>query len=188
MLNGIAPILIFSFPPTINLPTATDPGLPLSVRKALGAIGGIPIPIYLDEKLTGIYVVNEEKNVDMDTQPYQAQDGTTFVKQRGVNNTVNINFLASQDSILLSVLLAFSDELFKRAVNGLYSVSYFNKGTLVFGGLIHSFSDQSGSDDTLRRISMSIVKTNQITINASVLPPSGAPATAVLGSVKGPAQ
>lgn len=181
MLNGIAPVLIFSFPivpPDFSKPI---PGLP-GVSGFPELPKGIPIPLYLDEKLSGVISISEEKNVDMDTQPYQTADSKNYVKQRAVNNTVTINFVASRNSIVLSVLLAFTDLLFQRAVNGAYSVSYFNGSTLIFNGLVHSFTDQTGNDDDLRRLTLVLVKTLQQTIS---LPTIGSVPN-ITGTVKGP--
>jgi hypothetical protein len=144
---------------------------------------GIPIPIYLDEKLTGIYVTSQEKNIDIDSQPEISTDGKTRVTQRGVNNTVTVNFIASKSALLLSVLLAFSDEAFKRAVNGNYGVTYLNGATLVFGGKVQTFSAQESHEDDLVRITMAIHKVNQETKTASTI----APLEPTPGTIAGPA-
>lgn len=167
MLNGVAPILIFYFPIIpVTIPLSGIPLLGLS-DTALG----IPIPIYLDEKLTGIYINTQEKNVDIDTQPETSADGNVKVLQRGVNNTITVHLKANKDSLLLGVLLAFSDEIFKRAVNGRYSVTYLNGPTLVFGGKIQSLSAQEGENDDIMQITMVIHKANQETQTKSTVQP-----------------
>lgn len=166
MLGGIAPILIFSFP--------SDTGLNLG--KVLGGIPliedsapnlGIPIPIYLDEKLTGMYIESESKSLDIDTditpiyRNNNTKDVTNFINQSGINNLVSVNLLASRDSLVLSVLLSLGDMILNSLVKGKYSLSYINGPTLVFNGLLHSITDQSNSNDTLCRIQLQIQKNNQ---------------------------
>lgn len=175
MLNGVAPIIIFTFPLSNPVPNLT--GIP-TLDSLLGTIG-IPIPVYLDEKLTGMYVSSQEKHLDIDTQPELSSDGTQKVTQRAVNNTVTVNFIASKDSLVLAVLLAFADEAFKRATNAKYSVTYFNGTTFVLGGKIQSLQSQDGENDTLTRITMVIHKEVQSTITKSSLTPiSGSAGTA----------
>ncbi len=76
MLNGIDPIIIFGFkklPPSV----AANPAVPTA------GSGGLPfdlpfIPIYLSEKLTGILIDSEDKNLDVDTTVMATTDGLGF--------------------------------------------------------------------------------------------------------------
>ena len=166
MLGGVAPILIFSFPPAFGIDLGKIlGGIPL-IGSSLADIG-IPIPIYLDENLTGIYIESESKSLDIDTDivPVYRSDNTktatNFINQSGINNLVTVNMLANKDSLILSVLLALNDLVFSKLVSGKYKLSYINGTTLIFGGLLHSFSVNASSNDTLLRIQMQIQKNNQ---------------------------
>lgn len=164
MLGGVAPILIFTFPPTlgINLGKLLG-GIPV-IGDGLSEVG-VPIPIYLDENLTGIYIESESKSLDIDTDivPVYRTNGSVsnFINQSGINNLVTVNMIASKDSVILSVLLALNDMIFSKLVSGKYKLSYINGTTLIFGGLLHSFNVNASSDDTLLKISMQIQKNNQ---------------------------
>lgn len=159
MLNGIAPLLIFSFTPDF----AADLFKGIAGIPILGDVlpTGIPIPIYLDERLTGIYIESESKAIDIETVPQvRYDDKPPSVEQRGLNNVVTVNMLANRNSIMLSVLLAMNDMVFSRVVKKTYSVTYLNGATTVFNGLLHGFSTQQGSDDDLTRIVLQISKAN----------------------------
>lgn len=164
MLGGIAPILIFTFPPVLGIDIGKLlGGIPL-IGDTLADIG-IPIPIYLDENLTGIYIESESKALDIDTDivPVYRTNGSVsnFINQSGINNLVTINMVANRDSLILSVLLALNDMVFSKLVSGKYKLSYINGTTLIFGGLLHSFNVNANSDDTLLKITMQIQKNNQ---------------------------
>jgi hypothetical protein len=167
MLNGVAPILIFTFPPALGIDFSKIlGGIPL-IGSALSDIG-IPVPIYLDEGLTGIYIESESHSLDIDTDitPKYEQNiagltTTTLVNQTGLNNLVTVNMLASKDSLILTVLLALSDMVFSRVTSGKYKIHYINKGTVVFGALLHSFQTSTNSEDTLLKITMQLQKNNQ---------------------------
>ncbi len=164
MLGGIAPILIFTFPPVLGIDLSKVlGGIPL-IGDSLSSVG-IPIPIYLDENLTGVYIESESKALDIDTDivPVYRTNGqvSNFINQSGINNLVTINMLANKDSLILSVLLALNDIVFSKLVSGKYRISYLNGTTLIFGGLLHSFAVNSNSDDTLLKITMQIQKNNQ---------------------------
>jgi len=166
MLNGIAPILIFSFAPEVTQTLFSGlAGIPV-LGDILPSIG-IPIPVYLDERLTGVYVESESKAMDIDTVVQLRYDGKKpSVDQRGVNNLVTVNLIASKNSVMLSVLLALSDIIFSKLVAKTYTVSYLNGATTVFGGLLHGFSVTSGANDDLMRITMQISKANENTPTA----------------------
>lgn len=165
MLGGIAPILIFTFPPLLGIDlTSILTGIPI-IGDSLSGIG-VPIPLYLDERLTGLYVESETKAIDIDTdiQPVYRKttnEITNYINQSGINNIITVNMLASRDNLFLSALLALNDMIFDRVVKTKYRVSYINKTTLIFGGLLHSFSTQANSDDDLLKITMQIQKNNQ---------------------------
>ena len=178
MLGGIAPILIFTFPVAPDAPNLT--GIPV-LDSVLSSVG-VPIPVYLDEKLTGVYVTSQEKSIDIDTQPEISSDGTAKVTQRGINNTVTVHMLASKNATLLSILLAFADEAFKRAVNGKYSVTYLNGSTLVFGGKVASFSAAENDNDDLLRLTLVLHKETQATVTRSTT----AIIAPVPGTIEGP--
>jgi hypothetical protein len=162
MLGGIAPVLIFSFPLSPKSATFNAiAGIPL-IGETIAKNVGLPIPLYLDEKLTGLYVESETKAIDIDTVVQPRNDGgAPLVDQRGLNSLITVNMLASKDSILLSVLLALNDIVFSKVVSKEYNVSYLNGSTAIFGGLLHGFSTQNGSDDDLIRIVLQLSKANQ---------------------------
>ncbi len=164
MLGGVSPILIFTFPPVLGIDLGKILGGIPFIGDSLLDIG-IPIPIYLNENLTGIYIESESKSMDIDTDitPKLRSDGKSFdlINQSGITNLVTINMIANRDSVILSVLLALSDIVFSKLVAGKYKLSYINGATLIFGGLLHSFSVNQNSDNTLMNISMQIQKLNQ---------------------------
>jgi hypothetical protein len=178
MLNGIAPILIFSFPfnpkgPNFNAIS----GIPL-VGTFLAKNVGVPIPIYLDENFSGICVDSESKAIDIDTNPQQPFDPKTPIQvtQKGINSVVTINMVARQDSILLATLLALNDMIFERLVSQDYSITYLNGPTTNFGGLLHGFSATADADTDKINVTMQISKANQKTpspgsqINIPIIP------------------
>jgi cobalamin biosynthesis protein CbiG len=158
MLGGIAPIILFRFG---ELPTATL----VEAKPILEEISfditklGLPIPIYLDRKLTGILVENETKNIDLETEAFtrEVKEGPK-IRQKGINSTVTINLVANRSAIISSVLLFLLDMIFPRISTLKYSVSYFNGNTIIIDGLLHGVAIQSGNDDDLIRISLTISK------------------------------
>lgn len=166
MLGGIDPIIIFNFPIRLqdSILFATE-GLPTEPPTFLEGIG-IPVPVYLSESVTGIYVQNENKSIDIETESYPKNDSkkTMLTVQKALNNSVTIQLVANKNSVVLGVLLALSDIVFSKIAAKEYSVSYLNGPTTIFGGLLTGFSTQSDDNTDLLQITMTIWKTSQLRI------------------------
>lgn len=160
MLNGVAPIFIFTFPV-----------VPPSVANALSSVPyvgnflqdvGLPIPIYLDEKFTNIAVDSDTKNIDIDTEVKANTDPNKppIVKQNALDSTVTVNLVAVKDSLLLTILLAMSDLIFTRAASQAYTVTYLNGPITVFNGTMKSFSTSANADSTKLDVSITLSRAN----------------------------
>ena len=161
MLGGIAPILIIHLK-DLSFDALTDAisGIPL-VGDSLASIG-VPVPIYLDEKVTGILVDSETKSVEIETQvdANHADPSKPIVKQNGVDSTVTLRLIGKNDSLVLAALLALIDQIFARAATANYSVTYLNGPTLVFNSLLKSCNVSAHRDNDLLEIDFVMSKAN----------------------------
>lgn len=155
MLNGIAPVLIFNFPPP---PKSTLVGGIPVLGEQIERLGFLPIPIYLDEQLTGIQVEEETHSIAFDINAEQTNDEKTLASVKGLDSTVTVRLNARKGNPILSALLTFSDIIFKKAVSQNFSITYLNGPILIFDGLLRSFDTSVGVDDDRIRINMTISK------------------------------
>lgn len=165
MLGGVDPILIFTFPQAP--PPAPAGGVPVATQSAFDWLAqnvGIPIPIYLSERGTGIYVESESGSLAIDTVAEKKYDETSKANvtyQRAIQNDVTVNLFAKRDSILLSVLLAMTDIIFQKIIGTNYNVAYINGPTVILNGLLQGFSRNTGLDDNLIRLSLHLSKAKE---------------------------
>lgn len=158
MLNGVDPIIIFSFRKLI-------PGL-LDVANKVPVVAGqessfpLPIiPIYLSERLTGISIQSESKTVDIDTTPETKSDGSEpGIYQKGLSSVVRVEMVASRDSIGVSLFAAMADLIFPKVTSKEYSITYLHGAVTVFSGLLHSFAITQNSDNDLYNITLELIK------------------------------
>lgn len=176
VLNGIAPILIFQFPTKLS-PSFLD-GLGFEDTTEIDV--GVPIPIYLDESLTGIYVETESSAIDIQTEAdgsFEREDVTNevaepVISQNILGSSVTITMVAKRDAILLTALLALSSMVLKRVVTQEYSISYLNRSTAIFQGMLMSFRTNVNNNDDLIRIEMVLsTAKKQTTQPVSPIPP-----------------
>ena len=148
MLNGIDPIIIFNFYKLNDSEVNTLKSIPLlgsSIEKTKLA----PIPVYLSEKATGIYIDSEDKNIDIQTNSETTVNGSTpSHNQTGINSSITINMQASSNSLGAVLIAALCDVAYQKATSQEYSISYFHRGIVLFEALLKSFSiTQNASDD-----------------------------------------
>lgn len=158
MLNGLYPVILFQLYKSLPAANATLAKIPLTSAPKTKATFAV-IPLYLDEKLTGIMVDTESKNIDIETKP----DGLTSgeggpVNQKPLGSIITVNLIAERNSVGLTVLLALSELLLDKAVAQEFEVTYMNGAITVFGGLIHSFSYDQGGDNTLMKVKLEIAR------------------------------
>ncbi len=117
------------------------------------------IPIYLSEKLTGLYVDTERRRlaistdnivwVKKDTKTQQKEYGKLEVQQKGETQTVEVSLIGKRDSIGLNLLLPLLQTIYDKviAVED-YRIAYFHKNVLIFDARLSSLDiNQSREND-----------------------------------------
>jgi hypothetical protein len=159
MLNGIAPIIIFQFSKKVSDAAAESVSKIPIVSSIVNTIGLPPIPLYLDEKLTGIIIDSEDKNIDIETSQDTLSDGDSpLISQKAIESSVKINMRASKDSIGLTILSAVADMILPKVTSQEYSISYLNGATTMFNAKLKSFQVNSSSENTLLNITLELIK------------------------------
>ncbi len=162
MLEGLDPLLVIVLKNKGILdffgPSSLTPGLADAVLDTIG----LPIPIYLSERLTGIYVDSETRSIDVTTKidPITTKNPITFeveapaVAQTAVDCQLTVNLLCRRGTVLLTALLALMDQIVNRLVSAEYSIIYLNGPTALFGGLLHRFGTSVTKDNDLIKIEL----------------------------------
>jgi len=156
MLGGIDPIIIFQFSKLAPSLSETVSKIPV-ISQIATVIEQPPIPIYLSEELTGIFIDSEDKNVDIETETQTLSDGTTpEVNQRGIGTGISINLVARKDSIGLALLVALIDQAFDKVTSKEYAITYIHGPITVFRGVLHNFSANQNAQNELMTIKLEL--------------------------------
>lgn len=164
MLNGLDPIIIFNFKKKID-PNLVGPQqqtllqkIPL-VADIVDATDLPPVPIYLSEKITGLFIDSEDKNIDLNTTTETLNSGDDpLVNQKGISSTVKVSMQASRKSLGVTLMAAMADQIFKKASSKEYTVTYLHGAVTVFNGLINSFSITQNADDDRYQINLELTR------------------------------
>jgi hypothetical protein len=173
MLNGIDPIIIFQFSKSLPQVSEALAKIPI-VSQIPTLVDAPPIPIYLSEKLTGILIDAESKNIDAETTTESKSDGSApAVDQKTLASTVSIELTASKNSLGVTLLAAMADLAFEKLTSKEYSITYLHGAVTIFRGQLHSFSISQNANDTKYSIKIEISKggkTPQKTPDVPVVP------------------
>lgn len=173
MLNGKAPLLLFEFMPVSGLPESLS-----FLSPVVDFLGGVPVPIYLSERgigvglqpgagltipNTGIVVDGESNAIDVETDIQPRYDANNvpqkpIVTQRGTGSVLTINLETVRDSLYTNVLFAMADIILAKTVQLNYRVSYFNRSTVVFRGLLHGMQSTVDPNDNKLRVTLQLQK------------------------------
>lgn len=175
MLGGIDPIIIIQLAKNID-PTFVGPEQPgiLSRIPVVSQIPTVvdqpPIPIYLSENLTGIFVDSEDKNVDIQTSVETLSNGEEpDVNQKGIGSTVTINLIAKKDSIAMSLLSGLMDQVFEKLSSKEYAISYLHGPVTIFRALLQSYQVSQVADTDILNIRIELTKGAKTPVKAPAL-------------------
>jgi len=183
ILAKVAPLIIFKIAltdPIVNTfkQAVGFPEAGFSADAFLNAVNGLPIPIYLDEKISGILVDSVSHGIDIDTAVEGQNKATSLdVSQRIIDSTLTVSMTCNnKDSLVLTAILAFMDTILRKAVSRAYTLSFIHGSAVVIDGLLKSFTTNMNVDSEVVTISMVISKVNGKSdpVYAAVQPITGA--------------
>jgi hypothetical protein len=145
-LNGLAPIIIITFFKEIEIPAFLK-GFINQTK-----IPFLPIPIYLDEKITGIIVNDYDRDTTIDVM----RDGVSSF-ERVSADVVNFKFQALKSNIPMTALSAFIDLIIKNNVeNKTYSITIFYDNIFIINASLESFTSNLIEGSNKREISIRV--------------------------------
>jgi hypothetical protein len=163
-LNGLAPIIIFTFYKPI--PASLAGLFPASITR----IPLVPIPVYLDEKITGIQLDDYDRTITIDVM----RDGVTAF-ERVSGDVVHLKFHAKKDSILLTILTALIDRVMKTFDEAAektfddrnYSLTIFYDNIFILDASLEEFSTRLKDGTDLREFSFTFSKRSEKKLSIS---------------------
>jgi hypothetical protein len=160
MLNGIDPVIIFQFKKILSTVSILEENSSIPVLSTLNDfVVHPPIPVYLSERLTGLFIDTEDKSIDIETDVQTKSNAETpDVNQKGIQSIISITIQGKKNSIGISLLSAFCDQIFQKLSSKEYSISYLHGATTVFGGLLHNFKLSQNANTDLVQISIELTK------------------------------
>ncbi len=142
----------------------------------------MPIPVYLDEKITGMQLDDYDRTITIDVM----RDGVTAF-ERVSGDVVHLKFHAKKDSIVLTVLTALIDRIMKTFDENVaskfddrnYSLTIFYDNIFILDASLEEFSTRLKDGTDLREFSFTFSKRSEKKIT------SPTPNTGITGTATG---
>lgn len=168
MLNGLDPIIIFHF---YKLDTVlNDTEIPL-VAKAKTLFQLPSVPIYLSERLTGLFIDSQDRDITIATVTDSLTDGEDpDVTQKAVSSSVNIDITARKDSIGLTVLNAMADLILPKVASKEYSITYMHGSVTIFAGLLEGFTVTETKNQDILSIKIKLSRASEKSKKGKTVP------------------
>ena len=144
MLEGLAPVIIYSYKPI-------DTSFSIFGFKVPSV--GLPIPIYLDEKLTGIMGEGASCKISIETSTINNQ---TYTRQ--VGNDVSIKLRCRNNNLVGQTLIAILEEAFKYTSADKYSITLFYDSTFILDAYLKDFYSRPIDNTDMREIGITLCK------------------------------
>lgn len=174
MLGGLDPIVIFEFYKVIDLTVYNEVNgrkIPVAAQKTLQFIPLPPIPIYLSEELTGLYIDKVDKNIDIGTDTETFLNGKEpDILQKGVSSSVKITLNCKKDSIAMMILSSVIDLIYDKVTSKEYAITFLYGATTIFRGVMHSFSVSQSAQNDLMEVNIELSRGFKQPTPANVVP------------------
>lgn len=165
-LNGTYPVLIVkiytnrTWQPGEN-PDPTKTGKDITLKewqdmpewKKIRYHTPIPIPIYLDERFTGVACDEADQNIDFTNRII---GGLSF--ETMVGSDVVVSLKATKDNMVLSMIMSVIKQISGLLANQMYSVTLYYDSIFVLDGMLKSISQSTLQNSNVKLIRLTLTE------------------------------
>lgn len=136
MLGGIAPVLVFNFATVSTASILNKFGFNIGEDSIFNF--NIPfntIPVYLDEKLTGIIVDDHERTINIE---FERDVNNNF--ERVISSDVKVTVIAKKDNVAFQGFLALFEQILKKADYQAYKLYFYYDDVFMTNASLKDFA------------------------------------------------
>jgi len=157
-LGGLSPLIVFTFYKPI--PKALSSFLPSSISR----IPLLPIPLYLDDRVTGIQLDDYDRDITIDVM----RDGVSAF-ERVSGDVVNLKFTMQKSNVALTALTAlidkvtkvFDDQVVQKFNDRNYTLTIFYDNIFILDASLERFHSVIRDGTDLREVSFTFSKRSE---------------------------
>lgn len=136
MLGGTAPVLVFNFASISSASILNKLGFNIGEDSIFNLdIPIVSIPVYLDEKLTGILLDDHERSINIE---FEQDENHNY--ERVISSDVKVTLKAQKDNVAFQGFLALFEQILKRVNYQTYKIYFYYDDVFMTNASLKDFA------------------------------------------------
>jgi len=136
MLGGTAPVLVFNFASISSASILNKVGFNIGEDSIFNFdIPLVSIPVYLDEKLTGIILDDHERSINIE---FEQDENHNY--ERVISSDVKVILKAQKDNVAFQGFLALFEQILKRVNYQAYKIYFYYDDVFMTNASLKDFA------------------------------------------------
>lgn len=157
MLGGTAPVMVFNFATISTQDLLKKVGIGIDDDSIFNIdIPLFSIPVYLDEKLTGIIVDDHERSINIE---YETDGMNNY--EREISSDVKIIIKSQKDNRAFQAFLALFEQILKRVDPKLYKIYFYYDDIFLTNAGLKDFSVSTVQNTDTRMVTFTLTNRSE---------------------------
>lgn len=157
MLGGNSPVMVFNFASISSASILKKLGINIGQDSIFNFdIPLVSIPVYLDEKLTGIVVDDHERSINIEFET----DGENNY-EREISSDVKITLKAQKDNRSFQAFLALFEQIVKKVPSQAYKVYLYYDDVFLTNAGLKDFAVTTGQNTDTRIVTFTLTNRSE---------------------------
>lgn len=158
MLGGTAPVMVFNFASISSVSLLKKLGFDIGEDSIFNFdVPIVSIPVYLDEKLTGILVDDHERTINIEFET----DGIGGNFEREISSDVKITLISQKDNIAFQAFLALFEQVLKRVPEQSYKLYFYYDDVFMTNASLKDFSASTRENTDTRVVTFTLTNRSE---------------------------
>lgn len=157
MLGGTAPVLVFNFATISSASVLNKLGFSIGEDSIFNFdIPVVSIPVYLDEKLTGILIDDHERSINVE---FEQDENHNY--ERVVSSDVKVTLVAQKDNIAFQGFLALFEQVLKRVNYKSYKIYFYYDDVFMTNASLKDFAVTTRENTDTRVVTFTLTNRSE---------------------------
>ena len=158
MLGGTAPVLVFNFASISSASILNKLGFNIGEDSIFNFdVPVVSVPVYLDEKLTGIIVDDHERSINIEFET----DGFGGNYEREISSDVKVTLIAQKDNIAFQGFLALFEQILKRIPAQSYKIYFYYDDVFMTNASLKDFAVTTRENTDTRVVTFTLTNRSE---------------------------
>lgn len=157
MLGGTAPVLVFNFASISSASILNKVGFNIGEDSIFNFdIPLVSIPVYLDEKLTGILLDDHERSINIE---FEQDENHNY--ERVISSDVKVTLVAQKDNVAFQGFLALFEQILKRVNYQAYKIYFYYDDVFMTNASLKDFAVTTRENTDTRVVTFTLTNRSE---------------------------